>query len=90
MCMGHSEHRSSGRVQRPNHAAWYAEPSKLALLSLLVVAAFFLWTEHRAHVVPYLPYLLVLLCPLMHIFMHRSHAGGNGNHKEHDTRRDES
>jgi hypothetical protein len=34
------------------------------------VAAFFLVTEHWAHVIPYLPFVLFLLRPLMHIFMH--------------------
>ncbi|MCG3185991.1 MAG: hypothetical protein IOMNBAOH_00537 [Rhodocyclaceae bacterium] len=39
------------------------------------VAAYFLFTEHRAHIVGVLPYLLVLACPLMHIFMHGGHGG---------------
>ena len=43
------------------------------------VAGFLLWTEHRAHVLGVLPYLLFALCPLMHFFMHRGH-GGHGNH----------
>lgn len=34
------------------------------------VAAYFLLTEHLAHVVGVLPFLLLLACPLMHIFMH--------------------
>ena len=42
-------------------------------LVLLAVAAFFLWTEHRAHLLGALPYAIVLLCPLMHYFMHRGH-----------------
>jgi len=45
----------------------------------LIIAAVFLVTEHRAHLVgwvPYWPYLFLLACPLMHLFMH----GGHGNH----------
>jgi hypothetical protein len=42
-----------------------------ALLVFLAVAAFFLWTEHRAHLLGVLPYLIFLLCPAMHFFMHR-------------------
>ncbi len=45
------------------------------------VAGYFLWQEHSAHIalaVPYLPYLLILLCPLMHIFMHHGHGHGHG------------
>ena len=43
----------------------------------LAIAAFFLWEEHRAHLLGALPYLLFLACPLMHIFMHRGHNGGD-------------
>ena len=43
-----------------------------ALLVFLAVAGFFLWTEHRAHVLGVLPYLIFLLCPAMH-FLHRGH-----------------
>jgi hypothetical protein len=39
----------------------------------LAVAAFYLWTEHRAHLLGALPYLIALLCPAMHFFMHRGH-----------------
>lgn len=44
----------------------------------LVIAAFFLFTEHRAHLFGILPYLLLLACPLMHLFMHHGH-GGHGH-----------
>ena len=45
----------------------------------LAIAGYFLFTEHRAHVLPYLPFLLLLACPLMHFFMHRGH--GHGGHE---------
>jgi hypothetical protein len=51
------------------------------LIAFLAVAGFFLWTEHRAHVLGVLPYLLALACPLMHLFHH-----GHGHH--HGGRRD--
>lgn len=44
-------------------------------LTPVVVLGFFLFTEHRAHLFGALPFLLVLLCPLMHLFMHRGHNG---------------
>lgn len=43
-------------------------------LVLGAVAAFFLLTEHRAHLFGALPYLLILVCPLMHLFMHHGHG----------------
>ncbi len=48
----------------------------VALMAFLVIAAFFLVTEHTAHVFSALPYLLVLACPLLHLFLH----GGHGAH----------
>ena len=52
------------------------------LVGFLLVAGYFLVTEHRAHlsgVLYYLPFLLLLACPLMHLFMHHGH-GGHGEH----------
>jgi hypothetical protein len=31
-------------------------------------------TEHTAHFFGILPYALLLLCPLLHLFMHSGHA----------------
>ena len=36
---------------------------------------YFLLTEHQAHFFQALPYLIFLLCPLMHLFMHHGHGG---------------
>lgn len=44
----------------------------------VLIAGFFLLTEHRAHAFQYLPVLLLLACPLLH-FMHR-HGGHGGHH----------
>lgn len=43
-------------------------------LGFLGVAGFFLVTEHRAHLLGFLPFVLVLACPLMHLFHHRGHG----------------
>lgn len=47
----------------------------VALAGFLIVAAFFLFSEHRAHFFGFLPYLLLLTCPFLHFFMHGSHGG---------------
>jgi hypothetical protein len=49
----------------------------------LAIAVFFLWEEHRAHILGVLPYAVLLLCPLIHIFMHRGHKGHDDSHKGH-------
>jgi hypothetical protein len=45
-------------------------------LAFAGVAGWFLWTERRAHLFGFLPYLVLLACPLLHVFMHRGHVGG--------------
>ena len=51
------------------------------------VAAYFLLSEHRAHFLGALPWLLILACPLMHIFMHHGHGGHGGSEgHNHDSR----
>ncbi|MEN9395582.1 MAG: hypothetical protein RLZ81_112 [Pseudomonadota bacterium] len=52
----------------------------IGLIVIGAVAGYFLLTEHLAHVVGALPILLLLACPLMHVFMHH----GNGGHGHHD------
>jgi len=53
--------------------------SKIAWIVFAAIAAFYLWTEHRAHLLGALPFLLLLACPLMHLFMHGGHGGHDGD-----------
>jgi hypothetical protein len=53
-------------------------PVWLGACAFLVIAAFFLWEEHNAHILGALPYLLLLACPFIHLFMHRGHNHGDG------------
>ena len=55
-------------------------PLWLGLCLFLAVATFFLWEEHRAHILGVLPYALVLLCPIIHLFMHRGHGDHGHGH----------
>ena len=50
----------------------------IGLLVIGAVAAYFLLTEHAAHLAGLLPFAFVLVCPLMHLFMHHGH--GHGSH----------
>lgn len=50
------------------------------LIGFMAVAGFFLLTEHRAHLFGILPFLLLLACPLMHLFHgHGGHGGHEGD-----------
>jgi hypothetical protein len=48
------------------------------LIGFLAIAAFFLLTEHRAHLLGALPFVLLALCPLLHFFGH----GGHGHEQD--------
>jgi hypothetical protein len=50
------------------------------------LALYFVIRDHRAHALEYLPYLVVLACPLLHFFMHRGHGGHAQHHR--DTNKD--
>jgi hypothetical protein len=81
--MDHSRHQgsssSNGKISR---ARW-------VFIAFMAIAAYFLIAEHKAHLsglLYYWPFLLVLACPLLHVFMHGGHGGhtSGGDHK-HDS-----
>lgn len=60
--------------------SWLRTPSGLILLVFLTIAAFFLMLEHRAHVFGVLPYVLFLLCPVLHLLLHGRHRSTHTDH----------
>ena len=62
--------------------------ARVTLWVLGAIALFYLLTEHQAHLFGWLPYLLILACPLMHIFMHGGHH--RGHHHESPDDQDKS
>lgn len=61
--------------------------NNLSWIHVVVIGAsltgmYFLWDRYQEQVFSFWPYLFLLLCPLMHIFMHKGH-GSHGNHKDH-------
>jgi hypothetical protein len=57
------------------HVPLWRTRSSIVPCGFLLVAGFYLLTEHTAHVFGALPYLLILACPLMYLFMHLGHGG---------------
>ena len=55
---------------------WWRSSTKLPFAVFLAIGAYFLWTEHQAHVIEFLPWVLVLACVGMHLFMHGGHGHG--------------
>ena len=66
----HEVHESSPTHQRARWAFW----------AFLALAGGYLLAEHRAHVANAWPFLIILVCPLLHMFMH----GGHGGHGRND------
>ena len=57
--------------------------AKWVFIGFAAVAAYFLITEHRAHLSGWLAsygiWLVLLACPLMHMFMHHGHDDHGGH-----------
>lgn len=54
----------------------------LAIVIVIGVLGWLMTTEHRAHALGALPFLLILSCPLVHMLMHGGH-GANHAPNEH-------
>jgi hypothetical protein len=62
---------------------WCFLGSKLGLAVMLVIAslgAYLLW-NHAGHAFAAAPYLLLLVCPLLHLFGHRHGHSQSGERK---------
>jgi hypothetical protein len=44
---------------------------RCVMAAAFVVAVILLWQDHESHLLNILPYLLLLACPLLHLFGHR-------------------
>lgn len=63
---GHNPHHCKPNGKTP----WI---TNIAFVSFLIFGGYYLATEHRAHFFGILPFLLLLSCPVMHLFMHHGH-----------------
>ncbi|WP_262271694.1 DUF2933 domain-containing protein [Microvirga yunnanensis] len=55
---------------------WIGTPLGWVVTLALAALGIYLFATHTGHILAALPYLLLLACPLMHLFMH----GGHGHH----------
>jgi uncharacterized membrane protein len=56
------------------------------VLAALAMAGIYLLTAHTAHTVQLLPFAILFLCPLMHLFMHGQHGQHTDNTIEGEAR----
>ena len=78
-CDRNSSHSLAGEELMGRHtksidAGFLRSSPGIAAIVFLVGVLYFLLAEHRAHFIQALPWLIFLLCPLMHVFMHRGHT----------------
>ena len=76
---------SGGRIRADGPRSERPWQLRVGFWLLLAIAAFYLLTEHRTHLawgLPYLPFLILAACPLIHMFGHSGH-GGHGGHSGH-------
>ena len=74
--------RISQHDEHSKPRGFWRSRTALVLAGFAIIAGFLLLSEHRAHALGFLPYLLILACPLLHIFMHGGHGGHGGHGKE--------
>ena len=53
--------------------SWLRRHAHIALCVAIAAAAALVLRAHREHLVSALPYLLLLACPLLHVFGHHGH-----------------
>jgi hypothetical protein len=68
--------------QDPTPPSRWRSPLGIFMLVAGAVGVYYLLTEHLTHVGQAIPYLVLLACPLMHLFGH--HHGGHGSHQQAD------
>ncbi len=77
-----TDHDHSHRHSATGGSFWTSRGG-LVLIAFLAIGGTLLFTEHRAHVLGVLPWLFILACPLMHVFMHGGHGhGGHGQPRD--------
>lgn len=79
--MDHSHHPGS-------ELPFWKSKIGIALIMLAVIGVFYVAREHFGHISQVLPYLILLLCPLMHMFGHNH--GGHSHRSETDIPKDDN
>ena len=75
-------HHHSDSDNHQHHDSWLRSRTGVVTVCVLAILGFLVYTGHSAHLLGVLPYLLILACPLMHIFMHGGHHHHSGNESE--------
>ena len=89
MMHSHGDGGAHNTREHENGKSWLFSRTGVATLVAVSVLGFLIYEGHGAHLLGLLPYLLILACPLMHIFMHGGHQhGGGSNRNDNDNKSD--
>ena len=86
---------STDHLHQPNTSPGSSRPARslwTAAAMTALIGVFYLLREHWGHVAGFWPYLLLLACPVMHLFHGHGghgHRGGNGTHNGRAPSREE-
>ncbi len=73
----------TGHCKPKGFVKWFLSWRGIALTAALAAVSAYLLTVHLEHLAVALPYLILLACPLMHIFGH-GHGHDHANHEGGD------
>lgn len=74
-----TDHEHAHHDSRPSsEGSLWGSRTFIVWLALLLIGGFLLVSEHRAHILGVGLWLLILACPLLHIFGHGGHGAHGG------------
>ena len=75
-------HDHNPHLEHPADPSRHPRSLKVAVAVIFAIGGgYYLWMRHQAHVLQYWPLVIFLLCPLMHLFGHGKHGGGQSDGK---------
>lgn len=84
-------HSTSNNDEKPHHQdSWLFSRTGLVTVGVVAILGFLVYTGHSAHLLGFAPFLLLLACPLMHVFMHGGHRRHRTNNHNDSNGRAES
>ena len=63
--------------------ACFKSPSSWLLVAAAAALGLYLVIWHSVHLAAALPFIVLLACPLLHMFMHGGHGGHGDNGENH-------
>jgi hypothetical protein len=82
-------HHDQPNDRPPLRGKFLTSRAGLVLIGFLAIVGALLFTEHRAHVLGILIWLPLLICPLMHFFMHGEHDAQSNQGKASEAHNDD-